>query len=106
MPRHPDLSVPAGALPASIFVRLVERLAGPHGEIFPFPLGDTHMLPPVRLETLGWAAAGHLYSYSPPAGEPALIDDVVRKLTERNGIRARPSQLQITCGATHAFYLS
>jgi len=56
MPRHPEISGPAGALPASIFVRLVERIGRYRGEVFPFHLGDTHLAPPApaRLEAIDW----------------------------------------------------
>lgn len=106
-PRHPDLSGPAGALPASIFARIVEQLARHQGEVFPFHLGDTHLSPPesARLDALRWDEAGatRLYSYDKPAGDPRLIEAIVAKLAAKNGIQAAPPQIQITCGATHAF---
>src|SRR5262249_21110423 len=102
MPRHPQLSVAAGAMPASIFARLVERLAGHKGEVFPFHLGDTHLPPPVLLDELDWAGAGNLYAYSPPAGDARLIEALAHKLATRNGIRAKASEIQITAGATLA----
>src|SRR6266702_1315764 len=98
MPRHPDLSVAASDMPASIFARLVERLAEHKGEVFPFHLGDTYLPPPVRLEELDWGAAGNLYAYSPPAGDARLIEAVAHKLAARNGMRARPSEIQIKIG--------
>jgi aspartate/methionine/tyrosine aminotransferase len=103
MPRHPDLSVAASDMPASIFARLVERLATHKGEVFPFHLGDTHLAPPVRLEELDWSAAGSLYAYAPPGGDARLIAALGGKLATRNGIKARPSEIQITAGATLAF---
>src|SRR5215813_1489458 len=103
MPRHPSISQAAGDLPASIFARLVERLAGHSGAVFPFHLGDTHLLPPVRLESLDFGSAGALYTYAPPAGDPLLIEAVVRKLAAKNGINTTPAAIQITAGATHAF---
>jgi N-succinyldiaminopimelate aminotransferase len=102
MPRPPDPSAAAAALPASIFARLVERLAGHRGEIFPFHLGDTHLLPPVLLDGMDWGAADNLYTYSPPAGDARLIAALADKLAARNGIPARPTEIQITAGATHA----
>jgi aspartate/methionine/tyrosine aminotransferase len=103
MPRHPLVSQAAGDLPASIFARLVERLATHSGAVFPFHLGDTHLLPPVRLESLNFGSAGALYTYAPPAGDPHLIDAVARKLAIKNGIAVGPGAVQITAGATHAF---
>jgi aspartate/methionine/tyrosine aminotransferase len=103
MPRHPELSTAAAAMPASIFARLVERLAMHEGPIFPFHLGDTHLAPPVALDGIDWTAAGDLYRYSPPAGDPSLAEALAAKLARKNGIHAPPGAIQITAGATHAF---
>jgi aspartate/methionine/tyrosine aminotransferase len=107
MPRHPNLSGPAAAMPASIFARLVERLAGYPGEIVPFHIGDTHVEPPpaARLENLDFAgmSTSKLYAYGPPAGDPELIEAVLGKLAAKNGLRASAAGVQITSGATHAF---
>jgi len=107
MPRHPDISAPAAAIPSSIFARLVDRLASFSGEVVPFHLGDTHLLPPerARLEGMSWdeSFACELTAYAPPAGDTALLEALVEKLAQKNGIVVEPSQLQVTCGATHAF---
>ena len=101
------MSLAAGAMPPSIFARLVERLAAHQGEVFPFHLGDTHLLPPeaARLEALEWtsARAGTLYRYAAPAGDPDLIAALVRKLAAENDLHVGPGALQITAGATHGF---
>lgn len=107
MPRFPHVSAPAAAIPASIFSRLVERLAQYQGEIYPFHLGDTYLPPPeeARLETLRWEEpnGAWLYRYSAPAGEPELLAAVVDKLRRKNGLEVGPANVQITAGATHAF---
>jgi aspartate/methionine/tyrosine aminotransferase len=101
VPRFPDISAAAGAMPSSIFARLVEKL--PPGEFFAFHLGDTHLLPPEpsRFQALAWD--DKMYGYGAPAGDPALLDAIVRKLAERNAIPATRDNVQITAGATHAF---
>jgi aspartate/methionine/tyrosine aminotransferase len=107
MPRHPDISAPAAAVPSSIFARLVDRLASFSGQVVPFHLGDTHLLPPepARLDAMSWqeSFACELTAYAPPAGDAALLDALVEKLALKNGIAVEPAQLQVTCGATHAF---
>jgi N-succinyldiaminopimelate aminotransferase len=106
MPTFPDLSSPARAMPSSIFARLVDRLASHRGEIYPLHLGDTHLAPPESsiLSRCPWdAEAESLYCYGKPAGDPALIEALVDKLTEKNRLAAEPRTLQITSGATHAF---
>ncbi len=108
MPRFPSISAPAAAMPASIFARLVEKLARHDGETYPFHLGDTYLSPPVgaRLESLGTpevAGDARNYRYGAPAGDPELIAAVRAKLAARNGLEVGPGGVQITCGATHAF---
>jgi aspartate/methionine/tyrosine aminotransferase len=107
MPRHPKLSAPGAAMPASIFARLVERLAGSLGVVGPFHLGDTPVAPPpaARLDALDFSAmpAAALYSYGKPAGDADLIEALLGKLEHKNGIRASAAGVQVTCGATHAF---
>jgi N-succinyldiaminopimelate aminotransferase len=86
-------------MPASIFARLVERLAGHRGPVYPLHLGDTHLAPPARLEALDWSGAGPLYPYAPPVGDAPLLDALAAKLEAENGITGA---IQITAGATHA----
>ncbi len=109
MPRHPEVSTAAGSLPPSIFARLAARLAEHRGEMYPFHLGDTHLLPPeaARLEGLEWTqATGSLYRYASPAGDPQLLEALATKLRTRNGLGTGPSSIQVTAGATHAFSCS
>ena len=106
MPRHPELSAPAAALPASIFARLVERAKKSGQAMFPFHLGDSCLTPPpaALLDARPWGeGCAKLYAYGPPAGEPELLDAVVTKLAEKNKISATTSMLQVTAGATHGF---
>lgn len=109
MPRFPSISAPAASLPASIFSRLVERLARYQGETYPFHLGDTHFLPPdmSRLERIAWqetVTPNHLYRYGTPSGDAELIDAIVQKVAAKNDLLVGPGCVQITAGATHAIF--
>jgi aspartate/methionine/tyrosine aminotransferase len=108
MPRPPDLSRAAGRMPASIFARLVEKLASFSGEVIPFHLGDTHVLPPqgARLDAIPLAESppARWYAYGQPAGDPALIEAIRRKLAKKNQLEVPASAIQVTAGATHAFF--
>src|SRR3954462_12585085 len=102
MPRFPDLSSPAAAMPSSIFARLVDKLATYQGEIFPLHLGDTHLMPPAAswLSRLSWDEGSvSLSRYGTPAGDARLVEAIVTKLREKNRITAEPKTVQITCGA-------
>ena len=98
MPRPPHLSTAGGAIRESIFSRLAGRLAA-HPDAVPLHLGDTYLLPP--RSSLALDPGPHL-RYGMPAGEAALVDVLVEKLARDNGIHVPATQLQITCGATHA----
>lgn len=72
----------------------------------PFHLGDSCLTPPpaALLDARPWGeGCAKLYAYGPPAGEPDLLDALVTKLAEKNGITATTSMLQVTAGATHGF---
>ncbi|HZS40036.1 MAG TPA: pyridoxal phosphate-dependent aminotransferase [Polyangia bacterium] len=98
MPRAPDLSSAARALRESIFARLQGRLA-PGG--VPLHLGDTYLAPPESARVT--AHDPSLWRYGAPAGDAVLLDALAKKLRARNRLAwAQPSNLQITCGATHA----
>jgi N-succinyldiaminopimelate aminotransferase len=104
--RHPSLSNAAESLPLSIFASLYQRLARYQGHVVPFHIGDTHLAPPqgARLAALGFTDLHdpELYAYAPPSGHPRLIERVVEKIRNRNGMPVTPDGVQVTCGATHA----
>jgi aspartate/methionine/tyrosine aminotransferase len=107
MARYPSLSGPAQALPASIFDKLMRRLASYQGRIIPLHIGDTHLAPPAesRLGALGFTHEpdADLYRYSPPPGKQKLLDAIVRKVHRINGLdTGGPDRVQVTSGATHA----
>jgi len=107
MAKYPNLSASADALPLSIFARLYERLATFDGDVIQFQIGDTCLPPPEasRLGALGFRT-GHdpeLYAYSKPTGDPVFVSAIVDKLKRFNKIEhAKPENVQLTCGATHA----
>lgn len=102
MAQFPRLSAAADAVPLSIFQRLYERLGRFQGDIIPLQIGDTHLMPPVRLPDVDLGGARELYAYAPPQGWAPLIERLVEKVRARNKIQITPDGLQISCGATHA----
>lgn len=103
MPRFPEISSPAESVPSSIFQRVMKQVAGHRGPVYPFHLGDTHLLPPeeARLASLAWDDQ-KLYPYAVPAGEPNVLEAVCDKLARKNRLDVTPPRIQITAGATHA----
>ena len=84
MAQYPHLSAAAQAVPLSIFARLYERLARFQGDVIPLQLGDTHLVPPVRLPEIDLGGHKELYAYAPPQGWAPLIDALVDKIRTRN----------------------
>jgi N-succinyldiaminopimelate aminotransferase len=94
-------------MPESVFASLYRRLERFDGRVIPFHIGDTHLPPPVaaRLGNQGFPTDGapDLYRYAPPPGKTELVDAILEKVIETNGMRhATPLNVQITGGATHA----
>ncbi len=105
MARFPSLSGSAQALRESVFARLARRLADYRGEIFPFYLGDTHLLPPDAARIAALVEDAAHYRYGAPAGEAELLDALVEKCRRRNGLGwVERAALQVTAGATHALH--
>lgn len=107
MPKHPDLSAAAEALPLSIFARLYEAAAAFDGRVIPFHIGDTYLEPPElgRLCAVDYRLAENpkLYVYGAPKGCPDLIDALVDKLRSQNDMGfVTADNVQVTSGATHA----
>src|SRR5262245_57817075 len=107
MPSHPTLHPRVLELRASVFAVLAEKMARVPGRIYPLHIGDTCRKPPAAALCSGeriTEPAG-LYTYGHPHGMPALLEAIARKAQAKNGIEwARPSQVQVTCGATHALF--
>jgi N-succinyldiaminopimelate aminotransferase len=111
VPRHPVLSNPVSAPPASVFDRLWPRLRRSGQELAPLHIGDTCLPPPVpsRLGALGFGdgAAPELYRYAGAAGVPALTQAIARKAQTLNRLGwCEPDNVQVTAGATHALSIA
>ncbi len=106
MARFPSLSWSALAIRESIFSRLARRLAECDGEVYPFYLGDTWLAPPRVAQLPAMAELeGDFYRYGAPPGEPELLEALVDKCRQKNGLHwVDRSCLQVTAGATLALH--
>lgn len=107
MARYPGLSGPAQALPASVFDKLMRRLATYQGRVIPLHMGDTHLAPPElsRLGALGFTTEpdADMYRYSPPPGKQRLLEAIAEKVRRDNRLTTSgPDAVQVSLGATHA----
>jgi aspartate/methionine/tyrosine aminotransferase len=106
MPRPGTPSQVARTVRSSVFARMAKQLAEYKGDLIPLHMGDTYLLPPEEVRSHPPEEFGpDSYRYGSAAGAPELLDALAGKLKRKNGLDwARPSNIQVTGGATHALY--
>jgi aspartate/methionine/tyrosine aminotransferase len=101
----PNLST-LSALKPSVFAQLAERRAQRPHKVLPLHIGDTFLLPPVRLSAPADPDDPALYLYRDPAGELALRQSFAADLRERRGISLSVDEIIVTGGATHGLLMA
>ncbi len=104
MPRKLGLAPAVEAIPGAIFSPLADRIRTHEGPIYPLHVGDTWMEPcaGARMEDLCESDHPGMHRYVDPQGIPGLLDGVVEKLRERNGLAVGRENVLVTAGATGA----
>ena len=102
MPRHPYLAASATGLSDRIFSRLAASARSLDRTIYPLHIGDTFLPPPqcVARELRRAAQLDDSCRYSPPRGEPLLLEAIATHLRERSGRNVDVGNIQVTLGAT------
>jgi N-succinyldiaminopimelate aminotransferase len=107
MPRTDQLVFPSGA-PATVFDQvnaMIDRVGRPG--LVRLDMGDTCLKPPAEgcpngLDQQRWP---EFNLYTATAGIPDLVDLLISRLAERNGLHVKTRrELQVTCGAIHALF--
>ncbi len=86
----------------AVFSRLAHKIASIEGPVFPLHVGDT-WLPPFdagRMENLRYEDWQGIHKYTSPQGMPALVDAIVDKVRDQNGIPAERAGVLCTAGTT------
>ena len=104
MPRRPGFAPHIEAMPGAVYSPFAERLHAHGGVIYPLHVGDTWLEPFVggRLEDLHAVDHPGLHNYCDTRGLPALIDAVIDKARDRNGLALERESVLISAGATAA----
>lgn len=104
MPRPPRIAPAIDAIPGAIFSPLAHRIAEAKGRVFPLHVGDTWMEPVegARMQDLCVEALPGMHRYTDTQGVPSLLDALVEKLRNQNGLRVERSGVLATAGATGA----
>ncbi len=104
MPRAPHRARQVDAMPGAVFSPIARHLGERGGEIVPLHVGDTWMEPFTggRMEDLRVDEHPGLHRYCETQGVGVLVDALVEKVRDRNGIPCERESLQTCAGATGA----
>jgi aspartate/methionine/tyrosine aminotransferase len=102
VPRPPDVTANVAAMPGSVYSPRAARAAATAVRVCPLNVGDTWFEPfeGGRMEDLRASEYPELNRYTQPRGIAPLIDAVVEKVRERNGLPCERASVMITAGAT------
>jgi N-succinyldiaminopimelate aminotransferase len=102
MPRAPGFNPSVEAMPGSVYAPVGDDAAVPAGDVCPLNVGDTWLEPfdGGRLEDIREADHPGLHRYSPTQGIPPLIDAIVEKVRDRNGLSCERQGVLVSAGAT------
>ncbi len=102
MPRFPTPSPTTAQMPGAVFSKLAHKIAAMEGELFPLHVGDTWMEPVEgsRMEDLSVEVHPGMHRYTSPQGHPRLIDAVLEKVRDTNGLPAERDSILVGAGAT------
>lgn len=91
-------------IPEDVYSPLAHRVAAHPGPVVPLHVGDTWLDPPepARAEALRAEEHPGLHRYADTRGLPELVDALVAKLRERNGLACEREQVLVAAGATGA----
>lgn len=89
-------------MPGAVFSPVARQLEEAAGEVVPLHVGDTWMEPfsGARMEDLRVAEHPGLHRYADTRGHPPLVDALVEKVRERNGIPCEREGVLVAAGAT------
>ncbi len=102
MPRPPRFVRDVEAMPGAVYSPFADRLRDHPGPLYPLHVGDTWRPPCVgaRVEDLRVDEIAGLHNYIDTQGLPPLVDALVEKLRERNGLACERDQVLVGAGAT------
>jgi len=102
VPRPPDVTATAAAMPGSVFSPSAGRDDAAGVPVCPLNIGDTWFQPfeGGRMEDLSANDYPELHRYVSTRGIPPLIDAIVEKVRDRNGLACERESVLVTAGAT------
>jgi N-succinyldiaminopimelate aminotransferase len=101
MPRPPRFVPDVDAIAGAVYTPFADA-EGSGKELFPLHVGDTWLEPfeGARMEDIAQRDHPGLNRYTDTRGLPSLVESLVEKVRERNGLACDPSNVLVTGGAT------
>lgn len=95
-------------LPPSLYAKILGRLQSFEGEIYPFHIGETHLLPtPEVMDSLRNVEEPSIHHYGHPQGLPALREEIAaRAFAHDTNLQVTADEVLVTHGATHGLHLA
>ncbi len=95
-------SAAVSAMPGSVYSPLAERVRALRGPVHPLNVGDTWREPfeGGRMEDLLGADHPGLHRYCETAGIPPLVDALVERVRDRQGLPCERDEILVSAGAT------
>lgn len=102
MPRPPEITATVAAMRGSIYSPRAGRDDAVGAQVCPLNIGDTWLQPfeGGRMEDLSAKDHPALHRYTATRGIPPLIDAIVEKVRDRNGLICERESVMVTAGAT------
>jgi aspartate/methionine/tyrosine aminotransferase len=102
MPRSPRFNPSVEAMPGSVYAPVRGEAAAAARDVCPLNVGDTWLEPFAggRLEDIREADYPGLHRYSQTQGIPPLLDAIVEKVRDRNGLPCERDGVLVSAGAT------
>ncbi len=106
-PKRPRLAGRMLGLPPSLYTKILSRLQRHKGEVFPFHIGETHLLPvPEVMDALRQVDDAAVHHYGHPKGILELRSAIADHLQARGQPDVTPEDVVVTHGATHGLNLA
>jgi aspartate/methionine/tyrosine aminotransferase len=104
--KRPRLAQRLAGLRPSLYARILSRLQEYGGEVYPFHIGETHLLPSQAVQdALRESDDPAIHRYGNPQGILPLREAIAEDL-RRRGLDAHTDDIVITHGATHGLNLA
>jgi len=102
VPRPPEVTTTVASMRGSLYSLSAGRDDAPAVPVCPLNVGDTWFEPfeGGRMEDLSAKDYPELHRYAAPRGIPPLIDAIVEKVRDRNGLTCERASVMVTAGAT------